>query len=348
MRKLVFLLLVFSQTSWANKDSLTSKKLVKAKEYCKARIEGMSPNKVISVGYDYEFGQTLKSSSIASFDSDEKVDFVENTKFKNARGLRFNTRLPIINKTKLVWLLGLNYWKANYLKESHSSPIFSHKFGGELTELTTSGISTSIFKPFNAKSFMIFAGSVDLNGDYSLNKMQPIKYLKYSIAAMYGQKVHDRKNWALGVSRSYGGGMATILPVILFNYTAPSKKWGTEILLPSRAWYRYSFNQNSLCRLGFELEGASYRLLNINTDVKNMELRRGQLRTKAEYQHKLYKSLWIAVQTGYSVVLNYNLDYLGPNKNDFHRGVIGNDKYAMINDLSNFMFLNVSINLVSL
>jgi hypothetical protein len=350
MNKLLLILsFVLSQAAMATGDSLIRKAEDKnASKYCKARIEGMSPNKVISLGYDLEFGQTLKSSSIGSFDKDENLDFVETTKYKRINGLRFTAKVPLINKPKLVWLIGLNYWRANFEKESHTSPMFSHKFGAELSQLTTSGVSTSVFKPFNTKSFMIVAASADLNGDYSFSKMQPLKYVKYSVAAMYGQKVHDRKNWALGIARSYGGGLATILPVIMFNYTAPSKKWGTEILLPSRAWYRYSFNKNSLCRVGFELEGASYRLQNVNTYLTDMELRRGQLRSKVEYQCKLYKSLWLAVQTGYSVVLNYNLDYLGPDKNDFHRGVVGNNKYAMINDLSNFMFLNLSINFVSL
>lgn len=344
---LIFIL-ISAHIARATDDSLFLKKTTPEPKYCKSRIVGMSPNKVISIGYDCEFGQTLKSSDIGSYDKDEEVSFVETTKFKQVAGLRFTAKVPIINKPKLIWLMGLNYWNAKYLNAVKDNANNQRPFSGDLSlfGLTTTGISSSVFKPLNAKQFIIVAASADLNGNFKIGKLS-FSNPKYSYAAMYGQKVHDRKNWAIGLSRSYGGGQSTILPVIMFNYTSPSKKWGTEILLPSRAWYRYSINKNSLCRLGFELEGASYRLKS-HTYLYNMELRRGQLRTKVEYQCKLYKSFWLAVQTGYCVVLNYNLDYLGSDKNDFHRGLLGNNKYAMINDLSNFMFLNLSINFVSL
>ena len=119
-------------------------------------------------------------------------------------------------------------------------------------------------------------------------------------------------------------------------------------MLPARAWYRYSIDKNSLFRAGFELEGASYHLSNINTSVSNMELRRGQLRFKGEYQCKLYKSFWIALQPGYCNMLNFNLDAVGTDGKDFSRQFDSKKKYAMINDLSDFFFLNLSINFVSL
>ena len=245
----------------------------------------------------------------------------------------------------------LNYWKSNYTISTINSPTPKHNglglyLGSE--NLTTTGINTSIYKPLNEKHFVIFQTSVDLNGDYTFSKLHPLKYLRYSGVVMYGKRVHDRKQWALGVARGYNAGQVTILPMLMFNYTSPNKKWGAEIMLPARAWYRYSIDKNSLFRAGFELEGASYHLSNINTSVSNMELRRGQLRFKGEYQCKLYKSFWIALQPGYCTMLNFNLDAVGTDGKDFSRQFDSKKKYAMINDLSDFFFLNLSINFVSL
>lgn len=342
--------MLISQFAWANPDSTFLKAEKTSPRYCKPRIVGMSPNKVISVGFDYEFGQTLKSSVIGSFDKKENVDFIETTTYKRVSGLRFTAKAPLINKPKLIWQLGLNYWRANYIKDksSSSNPPMSHYFGAELTHLTTAGISTSIYKPLNNKEFLIFQVSADLNGDYTFKENQSLKYLRYSVNAIYGQRVNDRKQWAVGLARGYNAGQVTLLPVIMFNYTSPNKKWGTEILLPARAWYRYTINNNSLFRAGFELEGATYHISYLTLPVKNMELRRGQLRTKIEYQRKLYKSFWLSAQTGYCYMLNFNLDNLDDGDKDFSREFDSKRKYAIINDLSNFLFFNVSINFVSL
>ena len=347
-RLLVIILVLVSQFSFAGNDSATTKAFKWPTKFCTPRIVGMSPNKVISLGYDYEFGQTLKSSDLGSFDKNAEPPVIETTKYKRVSGLRFSAKAPIINNPKIIWQFGLNYWAINYVREQASFPVISPKFGAELTRLTTAGMNTSVYKPLNAKEFLIFQTSVDLNGDYKLGNLHPLKYLRYSGVVMYGKRVHDRKQWALGVARGYNAGQVTILPMVMFNYTSPNKKWGAEIMLPARAWYRYSIDKNSLFRAGFELEGASYHLSNINTSVSNMELRRGQLRFKGEYQCKLYKSFWIALQPGYCTMLNFNLDAVGTDGKDFSRQFDSKKKYAMINDLSDFFFLNLSINFVSL
>lgn len=342
-------MLFLVQNVLAGNDSTTAKNGKWPTKYCAARIEGMSPNKVISLGYDYEFGQTLKSSGIGSYDPKITAPVRETTGYKRVSGLRFSARAPIINSPKIIWQFGINYWAINYAKDYTTNTVTDPNFGADLTRLTTAGINTSIYKPLNAKQFLIFQTSADLNGDYNLGKIQPLKYLRYSGVVLYGKRVHDRKQWAIGLARGYNAGLVNILPMVMFNYTSPNKKWGTEIMLPARAWYRYTVNKNSLIRAGFELEGASYRISNIKTSVSNFELRRGQLRFKGEYQCKLYKSFWLAIQSGYCTMLNFNLDIVQSDGKDVSRQFNGNEKYySMINDLSDFWFLNLSLNFVSL
>ncbi len=353
MRKIILCFLSLSSliaNGQAEKPETIPGKL--EQKYCKARIDGMSPNKILSIGWDREFAQDLKSSPLGSYQDDEAVQYTEKYSFKKVSGARFSLKLPLINKPKRVWLIGFNYLEANLEvipdKTEKISNSLNSSFGGELNKLRSTGMNTSFFQPLSAKTFVTFLASVDLNGDAGLKNIGPLKYAKLTMAALYGKRPHDRKNWAIGLSRGYQGGIATILPLIMYNYTAPNMKWGLEFLIPTRAWYRYNFNKNNLLRAGFELEGASYRLLNTNSSLNHMELRKGQLRLKLEYQRKIYGPVWASVQTGYANILNYNLDYLGSDKNDFHRGIFGKDKYALLNKLSNFMFINFSLNVVTL
>jgi hypothetical protein len=321
---------------------------IRVKTYCKPRIIGMSPNKIMSIGYDYEFGQTLKSSDKGMFDPKANTEFKDTTTFNNVRGWRLSLKAPIINKPKIIWQFGINYWSINYEKDHTTYLGTASNFGSELQRLTTAGIFTSIYKPLNAKAFVILQSSLDLNGDYTIGNMQSLRYLRYSGAAMYGRRVHDRKQWAIGVARGYNAGLANILPMLMFNYTTPNDKSGVEIMLPARAWYRYKLNKNNLFRTGCELEGASYHIGQISYLGSDVDLRRGQLRFKVEYQGQLYKSFWIALQTGYCKILNFNLDYIKSDGKDQSRQFERDEPfYVMINKLSDFMFLNLSINFVS-
>ena len=351
MNRLILIILVLSsQFSLAGNDSAATKTGKWPTKYCAARIVGMSPNKIISIGYDYEFAQTLKWSDIGSFDKKAQPPIAETTTFKRVSGLRFTAKIPILNKPKIIWQVGLNYWKSNYTISTLNSPTPKHNglglyLGSE--NLTTTGINTSIYKPLNEKHFVIIQTSADLNGDYTFSNIQSLHFLKYSAIALIGRRPSDYKQWAVGFGRTYGAGQSSILPLVIFNYTAPNKKWGTEITLPARAWYRRTINKNSLLRAGYELEGASYHLNFMSTSTHNYELRRGELRTKIEYQCKLYKAFWLSAQTGYCTILNNKVDDLGTGK-DFTRNISGKHDYAMINKVSDFMFFNLSINFVSL
>ncbi len=349
----VQVMILLSSNLWANFDSSFSmNKHSKLPKFCSPRIIGMSPNKVISLGWDHEFKQKLESSPLGSFNKKENTTYTESATFKRVNGLRFTAKAPLINKPKLIWQLGLNYWRSDYVMKTYDYDTNSHRFGDHLTVngLRSSGINTSIYKPLNEKHFIIAQIGADLNGMYSSKNRQPLSTLKYSMLAMYGQKPSDRKQWAVGVVRAYGAGEASIMPLFMFNYTDPSKKWGAEIMLPARAFYRRVLTKTSLLRAGLELEGGSYRITGLNPLICGgyLELRRGELRTKVEYQRKLYKSFWLAAQTGYVYSVNYKVDSMGIDEKEITRGFFGKQPYAMLNNLSNFMFLNFSINYVSL
>ena len=147
------------------------------------------------------------------------------------------------------------------------------------------------------------------------------------------------------------------IPVVMYNYTSVNRKWGTEILFPARASYRRKFNSRSLLLAGYELEGTSYRLYNMENNVQtadptifvkksSYELRRSELRFRLDYQRQLKGFVWLAIQGGIRYDLSYNVDALDGG-NDFFRGFFGSQSYLMLNQVGLAPYVNVSINLVS-
>ncbi|MCS6822244.1 MAG: DUF6268 family outer membrane beta-barrel protein [Microscillaceae bacterium] len=310
------------------------------KRYCTSKIFDLSPNKLISVGYDWQLPYQMQ------FDTENT-----NTQTSNVQathGLRLAANFPIISKNQILINLGVNYLESHYNFERPTSQPLQKSL--EQTALRSTGISLTIFKPLNEKNFILYSSQHDLNGDYKLDEWQPLRYVKHSIAALYGWKKHDRLQYGFGIARTYRVGEVNYIPVILYNYTATSRKWGIEALFPARAHYRKTFNPRSILLLGYELEGNSYRLKNKdgifntpNNTYTDLELRRSELRFRAIYETSLSGFIWLSVQAGYRINYRYNID-----NGEFFRGFFGDQKYVAENSLTNPLYFLVSINLVSL
>ena len=190
--------------------------------------------------------------------------------------------------------------------------------------------------------------SADLSGNYTFSNIQDLKYTKYSASILWGKRPNDRKQWAVGLTRTYRVGQLNFLPIVLYNWTAPNRKWGTEILFPARVHVRKNFNARSLVMAGYELEGQSYRIGGVALPVdKELELRRGELRLRLEYQRQLMGFIWGTIQAGYRFNYSYNADYNEKDGADFFRGFVGTQEYAMINKLGGAPYFNIGIHLVS-
>ena len=253
--------------------------------------------------------------------------------------------IPVISKTNIVWQAGVNYARTQFFS---NTPSPSHVLHSTLLSngLTTAGVHSTVFKPFNAESFLIAQGSADLNGDYALDNFTPIRYVRYSAAVLYGKKKNDRKMIAFGLSRTYRVGEINYIPVMLLNWTAPSRKWGVEMLAPARVHIRKTLSPRNILLFGYELEGNSYRVLRNRFAGRNLELRRSELRIRAVWETSLYKFVWLSVQAGYRHGYSFNLDRF-ENDEEFFRGFFGDQPYAQENTLRGTWYAQVSINLVS-
>ncbi len=325
-----------------------------ARRYCSPKIEGLSPAKLISVGYDYQLGYGLGAGKFTN--QANRILEPDSARVLNSRGLRLGFNIPVISRTDLVWQMGANYWEQRYsmLDPDGSKLKTDHPLLQTLSEngLRTFGVSTTLFKPLDDTRFLLFQGSADLNGDFSPLGLMPLKYMKYSAALVYGIRPHEKKQWGVGLARTYRVGELNYIPVFLFNWTDPANKWGTEILFPARAHVRYTINPRNMLFGGFELEGQSYRLWRVSNSYsiqgEDLEIRRGEIRLRAMYEFSLKDFVWLSVQAGYRINYRYEVDRLVGGQEIYRAfGLLSDEPYVMENRLGNPLYFNISLNLVS-
>ncbi|MCL9980411.1 MAG: hypothetical protein NBV77_03095 [Bacteroidia bacterium] len=321
-----------------------------AKRYCSPKIEGLSPAKLISIGFDFQGPYQL---NLDTFNNNMNEGFPENGKTATTSGARFACNIPVISKTSLVWQMGANYWESGYNGMDKGplavgyveNPMLKSLYANGLR---TMGINTTVFKPLNDKKFLLFQGSADMSGDYNWNLM-PAKYMKYSAALIYGKRPSERKQWGVGLARTYRAGELNYIPIIFFNHTDAANKWGSEVLFPARAHVRRTINSRNMLFAGYELEGQSYRLYrDVDHRDKDLEIRRAEIRLRAVYEFSLKDFIWMSVQAGYRINYRYDVDRLTNGKEIYRAfGLLSDEPYVMTNTLTNPFYFNVSLNLVS-
>ena len=323
-----------------------------AKRFCSPKIEGLSPAKLISVGYDFQGGYALSAGQILAADGSSLAAAGEGT-VNATSGLRVGCNIPVVSKTNVVWQMGANYWNTNY-RFDEAPTAADNPLLQSLAEhgLRTAGINTTVFKPLDSKQFLLFQGSADLSGTYGIDLM-PLDYLKYSAALVYGRRPTEKKQWGVGVARTYRVGEINYIPVVLYNATDARNRWGTEILFPARAHVRRTLNPRNMVFFGYELEGQSYRLWRdpeSGADLRSqdLEIRRGEARIRAVYEFSLKDFVWLSLQAGYRYNYRFDVDRLTDGDEIYRAfGLLRDDPYAQINSLGNPFYFNVSLNLVS-
>jgi hypothetical protein len=319
-----------------------------SKKYCSPKIFDLSPQRFVSVGWDFQMPYEMQFSNVGEYEADATVPYAETGKANYAGGLRLSANIPVISRTDLLWQLGANFWDTRF----NIDPTFIRNDNAGIIEtlnengLRTAGISTTLFKPLGEKQFLLFQGSADLSGDYTLDNMQSLRYLRYSAALIWGKRPSDRKQWGLGVARTYRVGEMNYIPVIFHNWTAPNRNWGTEVLFPARAHVRYKFSSRSILLGGYELEGQSYRIANLSDADNSLEIRRGEFRARLDYQRQISGFVWLGVQAGWRYNWGFDADRL-PDGREFFRGFFGTQDYAMLNNVGNPLYFNITLNLVS-
>lgn len=316
---------------------------VEVSTFANAKINGLSPQRLISVGYDAQAGYDLTAGGYGIYGD-------QTARINATHGYRVGANIPVYSTNKLIVQLGGQIWDMNYEYENPDE--LNHPLHQTLSEngLTTLGLVTTVYKPLNDKAFLLFQGNTDMNGDFELPDAQSLDYLKYSAALLIGKRPSDYKQWALGISRTYRAGESNIVPIAMFNWTSLYNNWGVELLLPARGHVRYTFNKRSIMMAGFELEGNSYRLGNNGSnpfnDLADLELRRSEIRTRLMYQRQVTGFIWLAAELGYRINYRFDVDEVG-DEPDFSRYFVLDTPYKYENEIGNPVYFNLSLNLVS-
>lgn len=315
---------------------------VGAKRFANVKVSGKSPDKLISIGYDYQGSYDMDAAAFGGFPASSR-------KVNSTHGVRLEANIPIISKNSIIVQGGFSYWNFQY--DFENSDNFTNPLHAYLHEngLNVLGLSVSIYKPINENTFILGRIAGTMAGDYEIGELQPMNYTRYAVAAVYGKKPNDYKQWGFGLSRTYRAGELNYIPVFLYNWTATSRKWGIETLFPAYGDVRYNFSPRSMLFFGFDLEGASTRLGNdqeLAEPYDDLELRRAELRFRFRYERKITGFLWVSAKVGYRYNYSFNVDRVKDGE-DFFRGFFGDQDYVMENELTNPLFFNVSLNLVS-
>lgn len=315
-----------------------------SKTFASPKIKGLSPNRFINVAYDLQSPYEMSFNDIGSYSPDESITPTGTSKISRTGGLRINANIPIVSRNNVVWQMGANYMGTRFIVENPDV----HPILKELDQraLHTTGLFTTLFKPLTDKQFILIQAQADYSGDYKFSDLQPLNTLRYSAAVLWGKTPHDRKQWAIGIARTYKVGALNYVPIVLFNWTSRNEKWGTEILFPARANGRYTFSKKSLLLFGYELEGNSYRLDQLSTAGNSFEIRRGEVRPRIEWNRQLVGFIWLNLQAGVRINYSFDSDEL-PGGNDFYRGFFGDQPFSTLSSLGTSAYGLIGISFVS-
>lgn len=350
------------EEDWDLYDNFELEDDTPVKRYAKPTISGMSPQKFITVGwdmqlpYDMEFSETrLPETLNTGFGVDDSPNPAQTARARYTGGLRIQTNIPIISKSNFVWQSGINFMDTSYNVTdtqgdniNPDSPLAGQRSLAQILNedgLRNLNWTNTFFVPLNETSFLVFQSQIDMSGNYDFG-LQTLSALRYSAAAVYGKRVSDNKRWGVGISRTYRVGNLNYIPVLMYDWTSKDRKWGTEILIPARAFLRYNFSKDALLLAGFELEGQSYRIDDYSIGDNSFEIRRGEVRPRIEYQRKLTGYIWASAQVGYRWDYSFDADELNSSR-DFFRGLFGSQEFAMRNNLANTFYFNVGLSFVS-
>ncbi|HEX8507361.1 MAG TPA: DUF6268 family outer membrane beta-barrel protein [Hymenobacter sp.] len=306
-----------------------------ATSYNTQKVLYLTPTKLISVGYEAQLPFDLKTvgpQPAGTAGAETRIDA--------ARGIRLAFNAPVISRNDFIYNIGLTYWNTGLdVANPERSPYFQLLNKG----LRTTGLNTTIFNPFDSKRFFLLQLNLDANGNYRNFGDLRAEHFTFSGTGIYGWKPNDNLQWGLGLSRTYRAGQLLYIPVLLYNRTF-SPQWGCEVIFPARAELRRNFGTKALLKLGYELEGNTYYLGNIGAD--EVYLRRGELKPRITYERQLSGFVWVSAQAG--LRYNYRNDaFRDQNVTGERESALGSEPSLYQNTLTNPLFFNLSLNLVS-
>ena len=301
------------------------------KRYTTQKVLNQTPQKIISIGYDYNGEFHMPGIRIS-----ESLSTLEDRHVNQVNAFKAQLNIPVVATNKIIWQLGANYWGSQFQIENPGSNAFAKQLNQ--SSLISAGLNTTIFKPLNETNFLIFQASADVNGLFNEQAKVTSNALTLSATGIYGWKKSEKNMIGAGIARTYRAGRLIYVPVLLWNKTF-NDKWGMELLLPAKGFIRYNINTSNMIQAGFELEGNQFSMPIPGTQRDLFYIQRGEFKPRIMWDKKITGFLWFSAQVG----LRYNYRFDVMNKYD---GKEEADRYFTSN-LGNPLYFNFSLNLVS-
>lgn len=301
------------------------------KRYTTQKVLNQTPQKIISLGYEYNGEFHMPDLRIA-----ESFSILEDKHVSQVNVFKAQVNIPVVATNKIIWQLGANYWGSKFEIQNPGSNSFARQLNQ--SSLISAGINSTIFKPLNETNFMIFQASADVNGLFTENAKVTSNALTISATAIYGWKKSEKNMIGTGIARSYRAGRMMYFPVLFWNKTF-NDKWGMELLLPAKGFIRYNINTSNMIQAGFELEGNQFSMPIPSTQRDLFYIQRGELKPRIMWDKKITGFLWFSAQVG--LRYNYRFDVMNT-----YDGKEDNERY-FTSKLGNPLYFNISLNLVS-
>jgi hypothetical protein len=271
--------------------------------YCDPSVVGAPPTKGIIFKYERILDYQIRSDSRVAEISDEKGEVRLN------RRIELKVRAPLVLKKNLNVALGFRYFMEKYRFDNINHSEYPFYKSLENKPLKSIGGTLYVVKPFIGNKYFMLRAGLDLNGDYTIDDLPTIKFLRISITPLFGIKKDEFSSYAIGFSYNHVFGRPVISPIVTINKTF-NKQWGLETTLPTHVRLRYTASPKNIWHLVTELNGGNYTLrLNdsILSQRQSVYLQKSEIRFLINYEREIYDFLWFSLEAGMRTNINFKL-----------------------------------------
>ena len=268
--------------------------------YSRPGVRYRSQSRGVSIRYETQPGFTWTGSDEVS-GGEQKISHLEQFTFK--------FKIPVINQPRVKFLLGYEWDTEKYF---FNNPYEGHENQQTLFQLLderrlkANKLSAYFTYSLDDRYYVSTRLRMSLNGDYQgLIDFDNI-YRTYSAAAVYGKKVSDDTEWAVGITYSNNKARQIALPFFVYNRTF-NERWGLQTALPGQAYLRRNVGRRMVNTflLGATFDSKYYAL---NTEpgrgfaeLQQYFLRNNGIRAMLQYEHNLAPWVWAFGQAGYYI-----------------------------------------------
>ena len=223
----------------------------------------------------------------------------------------FKFKVPLLNKPRTKLLLGYEWDTEKYWFRDPYDGFEDRQTLFQLLDerrLKANKLSAYFTHSWDERFYSSGRFRVSYNGDYRGLIDFGSLYRTYSAALVYGKKVSDDEEWAVGITYSNNKARQIALPFLVYNRTF-NERWGLQTALPGQAYLRRNVGRRMVNTFLFGATfDSKYYALNTEpqegksfSDLGQFFLRNNGIRAMLQYEHNISSWTWAFAQAGYYI-----------------------------------------------